>query len=99
MKLKPSSNKTEKGSWNNFNSNSLDRFVNLCHPEFVDIIPGKSLKDSKWDCWVNKEDTVVIKLPSLVGWEVVEQLNALYCDEFDYIPLSNAEVVIRLWWD
>ena len=91
MKTIPSENRTETGCWNNFDSVILNRFVTKHQPKFVDVIGG--------DYWKNNGDTVVIKMPNKVTWNVVMDINALDADEFDVLPNGKNSVVIRLWWD
>ena len=90
MKLTPSVNKTFKGSWNNFDSKNLDKFVKDFHPDFV---------DSDEQCWENCEDTAVFTMPFQITWEVVGAVNDLRPDEFAYEKIDDDKVVIRLWWD
>ena len=93
MKLIPSKNKTERGSWNNFNSDTLHEFATNYNVKFVDV------EDE--DCWENCEDTAVIQLPSQVRWDMVQAIQNLNADEFDwqYVTVDGQSVVVRLWWD
>ena len=91
MKLTPSLNKTEKGSWNNFCSDTFDEFVKNFHPDFVD-----SNHESHWE---NCEDTAVFTMPGKISWDVVRAFENLCADEFNFITINKNKVLIRLWWD
>jgi hypothetical protein len=91
MKLTPSVNKTERGSWNNFNSDVLDKFVKDFHPDFVD--------SDHESYWKNCEDTAVFTMPVKISWDVVRAFENLYANEFNFITINKNKVLIRLWWD
>lgn len=95
MKLIPSENKTKSGSWNNFNSDTINDFIKKHKPEFVDVVSNSD----GFNCWENREDTIVIQLPNLVKWDMVEDVQRLGADEFDWDNVDGQSVVIRMWWD
>ncbi len=91
IKTKPSENKTERGSWNRFDSLNLDCFIRIVPTEFVDVIDNPN--------WQNSEDTVVVVLPSKLAFHEIEALRCLDADEMDYKILDKGWVIVRLWWD
>lgn len=93
ISYKKSSRKTETGCFNNFDSSVIDTFVRLYKPEFIDMT-GPS-----FNYWQNCNDTMVIKMPNLVGWDIIGCIDGLHADEFDWENLDSKHVVVRLWWD